>query len=138
MALQWSDAYSVEIELIDRQHRKLFTIVNELGSAAEQGKTKEALGRALDELIAYTKEHFKTEEDLFQTHSYPEATAHKEQHDQFVEKVGDFRERFDEGKLTMTVEVRLFLTDWLVNHIKKTDKKYSAFLLAAGVPAKVT
>lgn len=138
MALQWSDAYSVEIELIDRQHQKLFGVINELGAAVEQGKTKEALGRALGELISYTKEHFKTEEELFQKHGYPEAVAHKEEHDEFVHKVGDFKERFDEGKLTMTVEVRLFLTDWLVNHIKKIDKKYSAFLLAAGVPANVT
>lgn len=137
MAVQWSDVYSVEIELIDRQHQKLFRIINELGSAAEQGKAKEALGEALGELIDYTKEHFKTEEELFRKHGYPDAATHKKQHDEFVGKVADFKERFEKGKLSMTVEVRLFLSDWLVNHIKKTDKKYSAFLLDAGVPARV-
>lgn len=135
MALKWSDAYSVEIEMIDHQHQRLFTIINELESAAVQGKAKEALGQALDGLIDYTKEHFKTEEQLFAKHGYPEAAEHKGQHDAFVEKVTDFKQRFDQGKLTMTVEIRLFLSDWLVNHIKKIDKRYSAFLLAAGVPA---
>ena len=135
MALQWNDAYSVQIDTIDHQHQRLFRIINELGLAAEQGKAKEALRGALVELIDYTKEHFATEEELFRKHGYPQTAAHKKEHDAFVDKVSEFKERFDQGKLTLTVEVRLFLSDWLVNHIKKSDRQYSAFLLAAGVPA---
>ena len=124
MAVKWSDTYSVEIESIDRQHQRLFQIINDLGAGVEQGKTTEAIAETIAELIKYTKEHFSTEEKLFAKHAYPEAAEHKVQHDKFVEKVSEFKERFEAGKMTMSVEMRLFLSNWLVTHILKVDKNY--------------
>ena len=63
--LQWSDALSVGVVEIDRQHQKLVTMINDLNDAMRAGKGKDALGKTIAELIAYAATHFKTEEKYF-------------------------------------------------------------------------
>ncbi len=43
-------------------------------------------------------------------------------------QVVDFKTQFDEGKASLTMDLMNFLTDWLKNHIMKTDREYLAFL----------
>jgi hemerythrin len=133
MSISWNDSYSVGIDSIDQQHFRLFELLDDLSQAFAQGRVKESLGKSIDELISYTKTHFATEEKYFNTYNYPMKDAHKKEHDAFIEKVADFKKRYDEGRLTMTVEIKSFLYDWLIKHIKGSDKAYSAFLIEKGV-----
>ncbi len=131
--IEWTEALSVKIAIIDRQHQKLVSMINELSDAMKQGKGKETLGRILNGLIAYTTTHFKTEEDYFQQYGYPETDSHKREHDAFVKKVSEFKAGFESGKLSVTIETMNFLRDWLKNHILGTDQKYSQFLNEKGL-----
>jgi hemerythrin len=75
--VQWKDEYSVGIESIDSQHKKLLGLINSLQTAVNY-KTGEAFEReALDELVDYTKTHFKFEEDMMEQNGYPEFTTHR-------------------------------------------------------------
>ena len=40
---------------------------------------------------------------------------------------------FKQGKATITNDILIFLKDWVVNHIKKTDKRYAPFLREQGL-----
>ena len=131
--MEWNDAYSVKIFSIDSQHKNLVALVNNLNSAMRQGKGKELMSKVLQDLISYTKVHFKTEEDLMVKHTYPEYEAHKKEHDDLTAKVLDFYTRFQSGNTFITVEVMNFLRDWLVNHILGSDKKYGPFFIEKGV-----
>ncbi|RMF56980.1 MAG: hemerythrin [Calditrichaeota bacterium] len=134
MALfQWSDTFSVGISSIDRQHQKLISLVNELHEAMKNGKSKEVLGYIIEELINYTKYHFQTEEELFHKYQYPQEAAHKAAHDSFVEKVLQFQEGFESGKVLLSMEILQFLKQWVSDHIQKVDKQYSFFLKEKGV-----
>ena len=84
-------------------------------------------------LISYTATHFKTEEKYFDQFGYPETDSHKKEHAAFVKKVTDFKDGFEKGKLGLSVEILNFLSDWLKNHIKKTDMKYSQFFNEKGL-----
>jgi hemerythrin len=108
-------------------------MLNELSDAMTQGKGKDILGKILDGLISYTVIHFKTEEQYFERYKYSETTTHKKEHAAFVKKVSEFKEGFAKGQLSVTSEVLYFLRDWLNNHIKITDKKYSAFFNENGL-----
>jgi hemerythrin len=55
--------------------------------------------------------------------------AHKEEHDQFIQKVNDVEKKFSEGKMVLSVEIANFLKDWLFD----TDKQYSEYLISNGV-----
>jgi hemerythrin-like metal-binding protein len=131
--LRWSDSLSVGIDSIDSQHKKLVDLINELYVQMNSGSAKEAVGRTLSKLIDYTGSHFKNEEKLFARHDYPEQADHKEVHSKLVDQVLYFQDQFEKGEKDVSLELMEFLKDWLLNHIKKTDRQYSSFLLSKGV-----
>jgi len=131
--IKWDDSFSMHVVKIDQQHKTLVSMINELNDAMRQGKGKDVLGKIMNGLISYTATHFKTEEDYFNQFGYPEADSHKKEHIAFVQKVSEFKDGFEKGKLSLSIEVMNFLCDWLQNHIKGTDKKYSQFFNDKGL-----
>lgn len=134
MALaNWREEYSVKIAKIDAQHQKLFDYINEIHDASIQNKAKEQLGGIIAKLVNYTQDHFKTEENYFSIYNYPNESAHKFEHQVFVDKIKEFQNDFESGKALLSLKIVNFLKDWLINHILGTDKAYSAFLNEKGV-----
>jgi len=131
--LTWDNKYSVGINEIDIQHKKLFTLVNDLNEAMRVGKGKDVLSKILSGLIDYTKTHFATEERLMKIHSYNDSVKHKVEHDKLTRQVLDFQKSFNEGKLAMSLEIMNFLKKWLEEHIFKSDKVFGKFLGEKGV-----
>ena len=131
--INWNDSLSVKVEEIDQQHKKLIAMINELNDAMRAGKGKDVLGKIVDSLISYTATHFKTEEKYFAQFGYPDTDNHKQEHVAFVKKVTDFKDGFEKKKLSLTIEVMDFLSDWLKNHIMGTDKKYTQFFNEKGL-----
>jgi len=131
--ITWNDSLSVKVAEIDKQHQKLISIINELHDAMRLGKGKEILGKTVNGLIVYTATHFKLEEKYFAQFGYPDTDSHKKEHAAFVQKVSGFKDGFEKGKLTLTMDVMNFLSDWLKNHINGTDKKYSQFFNDKGL-----
>ena len=125
--ITWNDSLSVKVLAIDQQHKKLIDMINELSDAMRSGKGRDILSKIISGLILYTGTHFKTEEKYFDQFEYPEAEIHKKEHEAFVLKVLEFKKGFEKGDLNLTVEIMDFLSDWLQNHIKGSDKKYSQF-----------
>lgn len=129
MALfNWSEEYSVNVNGLDNQHKKLVDLINELHSAMKEGKSKEVLGKIIEELISYTKFHFSAEETLMLQNKFPGLSKHKEEHEAFTKKVIEFEEKFLRGSVVLSQEIIIFLKDWLLNHIQVTDKNYSPYL----------
>jgi hemerythrin-like metal-binding protein len=131
--IQWNSNLSVNVAAIDGQHQRLIALINALNDAMALGKGKEVLSKIINELVNYATSHFALEEKYFDYYKYPEAVAHKKEHADFVKKVGEFQNKFNGGMAGLTLEVMVFLKDWLVKHIQGTDKKYSAFFNAKGL-----
>jgi hemerythrin len=119
----WSDDLSVGSSFIDNDHRKLIGLVNQLHDAMSQGHGKDILANVLVELIKYTKEHFRREEDHMQKMQYADRAAHKVEHDKLLDQVLDLQKKFNDGSVMLTIQVSKFLREWLVTHIMKSDKK---------------
>lgn len=124
---------SVNIRELDDQHRRLLGLVEKLKAAMRQGRGKEELGRIFDGLVAYTANHFASEERLMQAHGFPEYEDHKRIHAAMTAKVLDLQRQYREGRLGLSLEVMKFLENWVAKHIQGTDKKYGPFLNAKGV-----
>ena len=131
--IDWSTEYSVNIREIDRQHEKLFGMLNELYDAMSKGKGKSVMGPVLSHLIEYTDYHFATEERLFALHEYPGAAEHTRQHRALTAEAKAFKQRFEANEVLVTSELLGFLKSWLSHHISGTDRQYSAYLNARGV-----
>ncbi len=133
MAIEWSDELLVGNAAIDQQHRQLLALINELHEAMTRGRGTSVLRQIVDGLIEYTHVHFTTEESYFEACDYPDCAAHKQQHQDFVAKVTDFKQGLDEGRLMLTLDVMSFLGEWLVDHIQGSDASYAPFLHHEGV-----
>jgi hemerythrin len=131
--VQWKEEYSVGIESIDLQHKKLLGLINSLQTAINY-KTGEAFEReALDELVDYTKTHFKFEEDMMEQNGYPDFTTHRAEHERMIARVEEVLSQYQQDQDTAMQNAVDFLQEWLINHINGTDKQYSSFLIDKGV-----
>jgi hemerythrin len=124
----WTDKYSVGIQQIDDQHKRLVELVNDLYEAMTAGRGSEVLGTVFNNLLVYTRTHFAEEETLMQQCGFPGFSEHKQLHERLTQQVIDLGEQFRDGRNSLTVPVATFLKDWLVKHIQGTDKKYVPFL----------
>ncbi len=131
--IAWSDEYSVEIQEIDEQHKRLIDIMNELYDALAKKDYGEEVNTVLDELVEYTKVHFAVEETLMRIFHYEEYEDHKAIHDNIVSKVLEFQGKFRAGDTKIGMELLMFLKDWLFDHINNVDKRYSKHFLKHGV-----
>eukprot|EP01012_Entosiphon_sulcatum_P049824 TRINITY_DN68538_c0_g1_i1.p1 TRINITY_DN68538_c0_g1~~TRINITY_DN68538_c0_g1_i1.p1 ORF type:complete len:177 (-),score=29.01 TRINITY_DN68538_c0_g1_i1:61-591(-) len=129
--LQWDTRYSVNVQEIDDQHRKLFEILNRIqDSILDRGTDT---GKIIDEMVDYCCMHFSFEEELLARHHYPETLQHKESHDVFFEKVLYNLSEFKQGLTVQPEDLTKFLYEWLVKHIMVQDKEYSEWLNEKGI-----
>ncbi len=131
--IEWNDTYSVKINEIDEQHKKLISLINELHNAMSKGKSKEILESILSGLVDYTVEHFSTEEKYMDKFNYPDSLMHKKEHQTFVRQVQEYQEKLKDKNFLLSIQVMNFLKDWLLNHILGLDKKYSDLFIENGL-----
>ena len=131
--IEWDQRYSVEIAEIDRQHRKLFDLLNELYAAMQEGQADQVVGKVLDRVVDYTVQHFAHEERLFTQYGYPGAAAHRAEHAELTAQAKALAERLKSGTGDVSVSTLKFLCDWLSKHILGSDKRYAGFLAQQGV-----
>ena len=90
------------------------------------------IARLLDGLMDYTTSHFIAEEELFQRLAYPQAAAHKAEHDHFTAQIMDLLQRHEQGQVSGGEALELLMS-WLLNHIVKVDRAYVDFFQSQGV-----
>jgi len=129
----WDDKYSVNIEVIDEQHKRIIEILGKLFAEMGQKKSPEVLRAILDQMVWYASEHFSTEEIFMTQYDFPGYADHKKEHEAFKTKVGAFQKDFVAGKATLSLEVINFLLGWLDHHILEVDKQYGPFLNEKGI-----
>lgn len=132
--ITWSDEFSVGIESIDEQHKKLVNMIITLHDAIADGRASEVLDEIFNSLLDYTNYHFSYEDELFEKYDYPDAENHKKEHAELKRQVTQHRARLATGDRFMSEILLLkFIQDWLVNHIMKTDMKFAPFFILKGV-----
>lgn len=124
----WTDVLSVGIPAIDRDHRILVGLVNQL-AVAEDRQDRINLEEVLDELVSYTLYHFDREERLLAAVGYPDLADHARRHHELAERVLMVRRRFFAVERDrLGDEVLEFLVSWLRGHILGEDRKYIPYL----------
>ena len=126
---QWSDEYSLGIEEIDQQHRRLIEIANQIYEIMNDQWRLDKYNQILEvlgEMKDYTIYHFKSEEEYMAKIGYKKRFSHAIEHSAFVEKLNavDLRD-IDEKQDKYLRDLLGFITDWVVNHIMTTDKLYA-------------
>ena len=123
MKIEWEEKYSVGNKEIDDQHKKLFNLANTIELAEKSHVTKIIMG-----LYKYTMRHFTAEEKMMEKSGYPYLSEHKKLHDNLITKLNDISERADMGTDIDMEKLRVFVFEWLTDHILKQDKDYMDYL----------
>lgn len=125
--------YYTGIEQIDKEHEKLFAIINDVYKMVEEEynneKYDEILG-LLDRLEEYTQTHFGHEEEIMEKYNFPELDFQRNAHTYFIERLSD-RDMGEELENSKEFLENLldFLYAWLANHIMKHDIKIAKYIL---------
>lgn len=130
---KWTPECSVNVAQFDKQHQHLFFLINDLNTAMRARRGKIVVGNIVLALIAYTKEHFTAEEAAMRRTAYPKLAEHYQEHCQFTARVSEFEAAYKSGNALISIDVLHFLSDWLQNHILKSDKAYADHLNKNGV-----
>lgn len=131
MAIQWDDSLTTGVADIDDQHRELFRRFNALISACKQGQGREEVMRILQFLDDYIRSHFHEEEAMQLKSNYPDYSEHRAQHENFIATTEALTAQFSsEGAtLELLVKTNTMLMEWLIGHIRKTDRAFANFLM---------
>ncbi len=134
MKFEWNESYSVGVEELDEQHKKLFGLIGEIENMSTQEDYKAAIYQALDELMEYVMIHFHTEEEYMKSAEYPEFDAHLKKHQIISEDVNtrvNYMMNKDLNALDL-VMIHNFLAEWLKEHILVEDQGYKQFVQHLG------
>lgn len=131
--LEWEDMYSVDVEQIDNQHKRLFEIINELAELLNINASKTDLNAIIDKLMEYKKFHFATEEKYFKDFDYEKTDEHISSHRSFDNKIKEIKVRCGDDFYLLGYELIDFLEDWLIGHLMTADQEYKACFKAHGL-----
>jgi hemerythrin-like metal-binding protein len=127
--LNWTSEYDLGVEAMDRQHRHLVELINQLHTAMKNGAPRSEIYAVFEGLATYTQTHFAAEEGYMRQLGYPDVAAHQRLHRELVARLGELWRDFQTGRMTVSLELSRFLKGWLLNHILENDRKYAAVAL---------
>lgn len=122
--MDWHASYDIRNDLIDRQHRRLFAIGNELINALMSKKPKADIELMMDELLSEIAEHFKSEAELMAEHQMPLCGAHQEIHRTLLSCLTDMRDKFPIGQLPLGELAGLLAYDVVSQHFLKGSQPF--------------
>ena len=130
--MRYSEDYRLGHETLDAEHQLLFGLITELQSEIEVGRGQAALANVLDRLFMYAFMHFATEDRLMIESDYPEAQAHRAEHDAVIANLKRLESECQAGVPSAPEDTLLFLRKWASNHISNGDRRLVAHLSSRG------
>jgi diguanylate cyclase (GGDEF)-like protein/hemerythrin-like metal-binding protein/PAS domain S-box-containing protein len=121
----WNANFQVGIQVIDEQHQKLVSLINQLAGSIAANVEPMQSDAILDELKDYARYHFSSEEAIW--HQYLPGdeleTSHHTTHENFLTFIE--KTRFEVNDLPNKgahKKIIAFLIHWLAGHILESDK----------------
>lgn len=131
--ISWKNEWSVGVDQLDMQHRKLLDMINRLIAEQKTLTDQETVAQLLTEMMDYAQEHFRAEEYLMAEYSYDRKELQEKQHQAFIDKTNSFCSATEIGPNILSNALLDYLSGWLVTHILEEDMKYKEFFSAKGV-----
>lgn len=127
--VKWRPEYEIGIEDIDFQHHFFLNLINRLASEIEESDNLYYRAALIEELNAYGRFHFLSEENMMLKAGYPEFTKHKALHFELLDQLsarGNMLSLNNSNKTAM--EILDFLVDWFLQHTIIEDRLFSEYL----------
>ncbi len=135
--LELTSSFVLENEIIDKDHRRLIEIANDIVKALDGGK-REDCPRLVADFVDFAKKHFAREEEFLTKIGYPDVEEISGQHLGLNDKMDtmlELCETVGESQLardSLRRELIYFLMDDVINE----DLEFKSFLIEKGLIAK--
>ena len=124
----WKDIYSVNNEIIDKEHKELFNIAQEAFAYVEEKDKTKKIKEIVTDLYDYMKTHFSHEEKFIQDINYPKSEEHKKLHREIILKINEFVKQLPTMNISdFEKELAKIIDISLVHHIIQEDRKIIAW-----------
>ena len=120
----WSDDYALHLPEIDDQHKYLFSLIDSIWRAVVSKADRETTLGVVAELERYTVTHFAADEAFMREQQYSRYHEHRAEHEKFVARIALEKASVKAGR-PLSLELMHFPRDWLVQHIRFTDRAYA-------------
>ena len=133
--VSWDEKYATGIELIDSQHKELFSLTNNLFQACLSGNdaVTAAFKEAMSRMVDYVRFHFAAEEKFQEKINYPKYPEHKKQHEDMVKLILETVKDYNAGKKFVPNNFVRSLRDWILSHIAVYDKEFATYASSRGL-----
>lgn len=136
--LEWKDKWSVGLDIVDDDHRKILQLINRLGEMRRNGQSKTGAASVIASVAAYTDYHFRREERILEAIDFPDLERHRAIHGRLKSKTNQYLQAVLEHPKLVDVEgFEAFLTQWWENHILKEDMAYRPYLVENSEAEKI-
>lgn len=129
--LNWNNQLALGIASVDKQHKHLIDLTNQLDEAVAIGADRDTIIKIVNSLIDYTVYHFQHEEQLMSAAKFnPTMYAiHEAEHKEFVAKMVIVQREIEADINVLSEDLMDFLVNWLCHHILSTDKRMALSLI---------
>ncbi len=122
--ITWNESFSIELNIIDQQHKKWIDFINILYTSFKNEVPKDDINENISKLLDYTDYHFGFEEKYLEDFNCPKQEDHKLAHEKFLNTIKTHQNQFNDGDYNAVYKLIVFLNNWVLHHITVDDKAY--------------
>ncbi len=130
----WKDAFNINIEELDRQHKLFFEYINLMFEAVGRYDKEDLLMQTFANLAMYAERHFRDEESMMGKTGYPGLESQKSEHISFLSRLEELKNGHLSDNPAIPESTLAFMRDWLLEHILQQDKKFGVYLAESAQP----
>jgi len=124
----WKPEYDVEVEFINKHHKKFVEALNLLAHVIKERQCRELMMDVFFKLTFYIENYFIEEETYLRNYNYPKFQQHKTEHSKFIEEFVHFRNEYGKDD-RVCLKMYQFLRKWFDSHILQYDNDAVNFLI---------
>jgi hemerythrin len=130
--VEWNDRFVLGVPQIDRQHRELVNLANNLFANCRAGREEasDSFKRTLRAAASFVRKHFGEEERIMRRAGYPLWRRHRAEHKRFMKELLRQNQAYSDGKANVPHSFARFLKEWILSHIAVKDKDWADYLQA--------
>ncbi len=130
MLKEWSEDFSIGIDVIDEQHKGFFDAAHRLYDSILNCEGEKIVEESVEFLRDYANQHFQTEEAFMAKYAYPRLEHHKKLHIEFIETLDMLVDDLNVfGPSQHLADRALDISqEWLIHHITDEDSQYAQYM----------
>ncbi len=122
--IKWNENYSIDLNIIDQQHKKWIDFINILYLSFKNETSINEINENILKLLDYTDYHFGFEEKYLEDFKCGNIEEHKKAHEEFISRIKSYQSKIEDGEYNAVYPLIVYLNSWVLKHIQNEDKSY--------------